>query len=47
MPNDDILYVGHMLDTAEKALDKVHQRTRNDFDMMKTSGWPWPIFSRL
>ena len=32
MPNEDILYVGHMLDTSEKAVAKVHEKSRKDFD---------------
>jgi uncharacterized protein with HEPN domain len=32
MPKDDLVYVGHMLDTAEKAAAKVHGLSRADYD---------------
>ena len=32
MPKDDLVYVGHMLDTARKAVRRVQGRTRADFD---------------
>ena len=32
MPNDDALYLGHMLDTAREAVSKVQGKTRRDFD---------------
>ncbi len=31
-PDDDQTYVGHMLDMARKAIDKVQDKTRDDFD---------------
>ncbi|MBE7506560.1 MAG: DUF86 domain-containing protein [Planctomycetia bacterium] len=32
MPHDDSVYLGHMLDTARKAVSKVSGKTRADFD---------------
>ena len=32
MQRDDLVYVGHMLDQARKARDKVHGVERRDFD---------------
>jgi uncharacterized protein with HEPN domain len=32
MPRDDAVYVGHMLDTARKAVEKVERKSRADFD---------------
>ncbi len=32
MPKDDLIYIGHMLDMAKKALGKVEGKTRTDFD---------------
>lgn len=32
MPKDDGLYVGHMIEMAEKAVGLVKNRTRDDFD---------------
>ncbi|MFC2171138.1 DUF86 domain-containing protein [Acidobacteriota bacterium] len=32
MPQDDATYIGHMLDMARKASQKVEGRTRQDFD---------------
>jgi uncharacterized protein with HEPN domain len=32
MPHDDSAYLGHMLDTARKAVSKVTGKTRADFD---------------
>ncbi|MFH1261873.1 MAG: HepT-like ribonuclease domain-containing protein [Pseudomonadota bacterium] len=32
MPKDDLVYVGHMLDMATKAIDLVSGKTRKDFD---------------
>ena len=32
MPKDDLVYVGHMLDTARKVADKVQGIRRSDFD---------------
>jgi uncharacterized protein with HEPN domain len=32
MPKSDIVYVGHMLDTAKRALRKTRNKTRRDFD---------------
>jgi uncharacterized protein with HEPN domain len=32
MPKDDMVYVGHMLDTARKALEKVRGKTRRQYD---------------
>jgi len=32
MQRDDLVYVGHMLDQARKARDKVHGVERSDFD---------------
>lgn len=32
MHKDDLVYAGHMLDTARKARDKMRDRSRADFD---------------
>jgi uncharacterized protein with HEPN domain len=32
MRKDDTVYVGHMLDTARKAVDKARGKSREDFD---------------
>ena len=32
MPKDDLVYVGHMLDTAKKALEKVQNKDRSAYD---------------
>ena len=32
MPRDDAVYVGHMLETARKAVEKVERKSRADFD---------------
>ncbi len=32
MPRDDAVYVGHMLETARKAIEKVERKSRKDFD---------------
>ena len=32
MERDDTVYLGHMLDTARKAVEKVKSKTRADFD---------------
>ena len=32
MQKDDLVFVGHMLDTARKALDLVRGKSREDFD---------------
>src|SRR5438128_4451285 len=32
MPRDEAIYVGHMLDTARKAVEKVDRKSRADFD---------------
>ena len=32
MPKDDLVYVGHMLDTARKAVDKAQVISRSEFD---------------
>lgn len=32
MPRDDAVYVGHMLETARKAVAKVEGKSREDFD---------------
>ncbi len=32
MPKDDLIYVGHMLDTSQKALIFVQNKSRDDFD---------------
>ena len=32
MPKDDLVYVGHMLDTARKAVRRVQGKARADFD---------------
>ena len=32
MTNDDLIYVGHMLDTAERIIQKVQRRPRSKFD---------------
>jgi uncharacterized protein with HEPN domain len=32
MPKDDGLYVGHMVEMAEKTIGLVKNRTRDDFD---------------
>lgn len=32
MRSDDAVYVGHMLDTARKAIDKVRGKSRVEFD---------------
>jgi uncharacterized protein with HEPN domain len=32
MPKDDTVYVGHMLDTARKAMEKVRGKTRQEYD---------------
>ena len=32
MPRNDTVYVGHMLDTARKAVEKMERKSRADFD---------------
>jgi uncharacterized protein with HEPN domain len=32
MLHDDLTYIGHMLDMAQKAIDKAHGKTRSDFN---------------
>lgn len=32
MPGNDTVYVGHMLDTARKAVEKMERKSRADFD---------------
>ena len=32
MPRDDAVYVGHTLETARKAIEKVQRKSRADFD---------------
>jgi len=32
MPKDELVYVGHMLDTAKKALEKVQNKDRSAYD---------------
>jgi uncharacterized protein with HEPN domain len=32
MPKDDLVYIGHMLDTSQKALVFVQDKSREDFD---------------
>ena len=32
MQKDDLVYVGHMLDMARKAIAKVHGRSRAEYD---------------
>ena len=32
MPRDDAVYVGHMLETARKAVEKVERKSRAEFD---------------
>jgi uncharacterized protein with HEPN domain len=32
MPKDDLVYVGHMLDTANKALEKIRGKRRAEYD---------------
>jgi len=32
MPHDDSVYIGHMMDTARKAVSKVNGKSRADFD---------------
>jgi uncharacterized protein with HEPN domain len=32
MPKDDLVYVGHMLDTARKALGKIRGKDRSEYD---------------
>lgn len=32
MPKSDLAYVGHMLDTARKAVEKVRDKTRHDLN---------------
>ncbi|MGQ0663066.1 MAG: HepT-like ribonuclease domain-containing protein [Pseudomonadota bacterium] len=32
MSKDDLVYVGHMLDTARLAVSKIQAKTRRDFD---------------
>jgi uncharacterized protein with HEPN domain len=32
MPKDDLVSVGHMLDTARRATEKIHGKSRRDFD---------------
>lgn len=32
MPKDDAVYVGHMLDMADKAVGKIAGKSRGDFD---------------
>ena len=32
MPKDDLVYVGHMLDMARKAIGKVRSRSRAEYD---------------
>lgn len=32
MPRDDAVYVGHMLENAHKAIEKVERKSRADFD---------------
>jgi len=36
MPKDDLVYVGHMLDMARKAVDKTRGVSRRDFDNDET-----------
>src|SRR5712691_6670575 len=36
MQKDDLVYVGHMLDMAEKALKLAQAKTRSDFDTDET-----------
>jgi len=36
MPRDEAIYVGHMLDTARKAIEKVDRKSRMDFDADET-----------
>jgi uncharacterized protein with HEPN domain len=33
MPKDDLVSVGHMLDTARRAAEKIHGKSRQDFDI--------------
>lgn len=40
MPKDDSVYVGHMLDTARRALRLVAGKSRGDYEPMKRFGWP-------
>ena len=32
MPRDDLIYIGHMLDTCRKAISRTEGRTREQFD---------------
>lgn len=32
MPNDELVYIGHMPDKAHEALSLVHGKTRQDYD---------------
>ena len=32
MPRDDAVYVGHMLETTRKAVEKIERKSRADFD---------------
>lgn len=32
MPRDDGVYIGHIVDTGRKVVEKVHGKTREDFD---------------
>lgn len=32
MQKDDLVFLGHMLDTARKALDKIQGKNRSDYD---------------
>ncbi len=36
MQKDDLVYVGHMLDTAESAVQKLDGRTRDEFESDET-----------
>ena len=36
MPKDDLVYIGHMLDMARKAIEKTQRVSRRDFDNDET-----------
>ena len=46
MQKDDLVYAGHMLDTARKAAGKVVGKTRQDDDQDENLAWPWPTWFR-
>ena len=43
MSKDDTLYLGHMLDTARKALELVRGKSGRTTTAMNRCAWPWRI----